>query len=426
MTTARGLSFAIERGARLRHGRFSRRFATIALPTVVIACLNLLAYYAFANRLGALDLRAAAPALAVMFCVPVVVSVAIAGLSRDRFPLSAVILWSIAIFIVATAGLSAARQPLSYSSILACCVIATVAMTSIAAKLWASWQDRVAILGFADARSVQKRIGPMAEVVQGGGADLGQFDVVLIDVRTHPGAEWADLLARAYLHGVPVMAWTRYLEARFGRTDVDSFEVSEIAYTSAQAAYAHAKRIIDLVVVLLLTPFWLPVFAVLGAYVLAVAGDPIIFRQVRRGHGEDDFVLFKFRTMRPDSGHDPAAAGDQRVIPALAWLRRSRLDELPQLFNVLRGEMSLVGPRPESLEIARRYEARMPRYIDRRLVLPGITGWAQVNVRASSSVDEALEKLAFDLYYVKHLSADLDLLILAKTVRALFTLAPAG
>jgi lipopolysaccharide/colanic/teichoic acid biosynthesis glycosyltransferase len=424
--TTRGLAIAIERGARLRRGRFSRRFATIALPTGMIAVLNLLAYYALANRTGALDLGDAAPTLVVMFCVPIVVSLAIAGLNRDRFPLSRVILWSVAVFVMATAGLSAARLTVSYSSILSCCLISTVAMSSIAARLWAGWQERVAILAFDGARELEKRIGPQAEIVRVASAELGDADVVLIDVHAHHGTEWADFLARAYTRGVSVMPWRKYLEVRFGRTDVDSFDVAEIAYTSSQASYAHAKRVFDLVVVLLVAPLWVPLFAAIAAYVLAVAGGPIIFRHVRRGHGEEDFTLYKFRTMQHGCDHAPVASGDRRIIRALAWLRRTRLDELPQLINVLRGEMSLVGPRPESLEIARRYEAALPQYVDRRLVLPGITGWAQVNVRASSSVDEALEKLAFDLYYVKHLSADLDLLILAKTVKALFTLAPAG
>jgi len=225
---------------------------------------------------------------------------------------------------------------------------------------------------------------------------------------------------------VQVIPWSRYLETRQGRTDVDTFDVADIAYSTGQAVYARVKRVIDLVVVVLLAPLWGPLFGLIAAYVRLVAGGPAIYRQVRRGHGDDDFVLLKFRTMREGADQAPAAAGDPRIVPALAWLRRTRLDELPQLINVLRGEMSLVGPRPESLAIARHYEASVPQYVDRRLVLPGITGWAQVNVRASSSVDEALDKLAFDLYYVKHLSADLDLLILARTARALLTLGPAS
>jgi len=425
MTTTRGLAFAIGRGARLRPGTFSRRLAIIAPPTLIIAGLNLLLYYVLANRAGLLHLRITGPSLLAMFCVPLAVSVAIAGLNRDRFPLSSVLLWSFALFVFATAGLSAARFPVSYSSILACCLVSTIAMSSIARRLWANWQDRVAILGFEGARSVQARIGAQAQIVSPS-ADLSGIDVVLIDVRAHHDAAWAELLARAYLRGVQVMPWSRYLETRQGRTDVDTFDVADIAYSTGQAVYARVKRVIDLVVVVLLAPLWGPLFGLIAAYVRLVAGGPAIYRQVRRGHGDDDFVLLKFRTMREGADQAPAAAGDPRIVPALAWLRRTRLDELPQLINVLRGEMSLVGPRPESLAIARHYEASVPQYVDRRLVLPGITGWAQVNVRASSSVDEALDKLAFDLYYVKHLSADLDLLILARTARALLTLGPAS
>src|SRR5262249_2669665 len=160
----------------------------------------------------------------------------------------------------------------------------------------------------------------------------------------------------AYMRGATVLPWTRYLELQMGRVDVGSFDIADISYTPGQVFYSRVKRSVDVALILLAAPLWVPLMAALAAYVAVFAGAPGIFRQIRRGHGERDFTLLKFRTMAHAAAGDAQADHDGRIIPALAWLRHSRLDELPQLINVLRGEMSLVGPRPESVELAALYE----------------------------------------------------------------------
>jgi lipopolysaccharide/colanic/teichoic acid biosynthesis glycosyltransferase len=148
----------------------------------------------------------------------------------------------------------------------------------------------------------------------------------------------------------------------------------------------------------------------------------VLFRQARVGRADEPFTVVKFRTMRP-SGEAVAEAWatprDARITPVGRWLRRYRLDELPQLWNVLRGQLSLIGPRPEQIGIARELEAKIPFYAARHVVRPGLTGWAQVNCGYAGSVGATLEKLQFDLYYVKHQGLRLDLLILASTLRAM-------
>ena len=148
----------------------------------------------------------------------------------------------------------------------------------------------------------------------------------------------------------------------------------------------------------------------------------MLFRQARVGRGDEPFTVVKFRTMRPSDKPRRRPRGrpprDARVTRVGRWLRRFRLDELPQLWNVLRGQLSLIGPRPEQVEIVRDLEAKIPYYAARHVVRPGLTGWAQVSCGYGGSIDGVVEKLQLDLYYVKHQSLRLDLLILGSTLRA--------
>lgn len=149
-------------------------------------------------------------------------------------------------------------------------------------------------------------------------------------------------------------------------------------------------------------------------------GGPVFFRQRRVGLGGRAFRLLKFRTMAPDAERDGprwAAVGDARVTRVGRFLRASHLDETPQFWNVLKGEMSLIGPRPERPEFVAELERRIPGYRDRFRVRPGLTGWAQVNYRYGDSVGAAAEKLQYDLYYIRRRSVALDFLIVLKTVR---------
>jgi lipopolysaccharide/colanic/teichoic acid biosynthesis glycosyltransferase len=182
------------------------------------------------------------------------------------------------------------------------------------------------------------------------------------------------------------------------------------------------KRILDLVLVIAAVPVWLPVLALVGLYQLSVAGRPVLFRQTRVGEGGRHFSMIKFRTMRVGAEEDGRArlaeVDDARILPACRWVRARRLDELPQLVNVLRGEMSLVGPRPERPELTARFEAELPAYAKRHEVPPGITGLAQVNGRYHT---DASYKLGYDLQYLVNWSPVLDLQILARTVLVLLS-----
>ncbi len=164
-----------------------------------------------------------------------------------------------------------------------------------------------------------------------------------------------------------------------------------------------------------------PVMLVVAVVIKLSSRGPVLFRQTRVGWQGALFTLYKFRSMDADAetgtGAVWAAKDDPRVTPVGRWLRRLRLDELPQFFNVLRGEMSLVGPRPERPEFVETLTQRIPFYRQRLCVKPGITGWAQINYRYAGTLEDTSVKLEYDLYYLKNLSLALDAYIILQTVK---------
>jgi len=181
------------------------------------------------------------------------------------------------------------------------------------------------------------------------------------------------------------------------------------------------KRLVEWVLVVTMAPMVVVLLAGLGVYLRLVAGSGVLYRQVRTGRGGAPFTLVKFRTMHADAeaagGARLAARSDDRVVRGCGWLRRTRLDELPQFFNVVRGEMSLVGPRPERPELIAEFEAAIPGYGRRHEIAPGLTGLAQV--RAGYHTDPAY-KLGHDLQYLMAWSPILDLQILLRTLVVVF------
>lgn len=187
--------------------------------------------------------------------------------------------------------------------------------------------------------------------------------------------------------------------------------------------YETIKRPIEFLLATALFAVLLPIMILIGVLVLITSGRPIIFAQRRVGEREKEFTLYKFRTMRQDAeatGPQWSKADDARVTTFGKFLRSTHLDELPQLLNVMRGELSFVGPRPERPEFVKSLRASIPYYELRHLVRPGITGWAQVNFRYGWSAEDAAEKLQYDIYFIKNRSLLLDLLITLRTLKTLF------
>jgi lipopolysaccharide/colanic/teichoic acid biosynthesis glycosyltransferase/glycosyltransferase involved in cell wall biosynthesis len=184
------------------------------------------------------------------------------------------------------------------------------------------------------------------------------------------------------------------------------------------------KRLMDWILVVVFAPLWVSVCALVALAVKFDSPGPVLFVQSRVGRNGQPFYLFKFRSMvhgLPATRVEFAQNNDPRITRVGRFIRRTRLDELPQLFNVLAGQMSLIGPRPEQVPFVREFAATLPSYHYRHLVRPGLTGWAQVQQGYADSVDSTRLKLSYDLYYVEHYSLALDLLIVAKTIRTIVT-----
>ncbi|MFN2448953.1 MAG: sugar transferase [Candidatus Baltobacteraceae bacterium] len=182
-----------------------------------------------------------------------------------------------------------------------------------------------------------------------------------------------------------------------------------------QPSYEVPKRIFDLTVAFGALVVFAPLMAAAAITIALESRGPVLFRQQRVGRNGVPFTIFKFRTMRPDAGNDWAKPGDERITGFGAFLRRTSFDELPQLFNVLRGEMSIVGPRPEMVSFASQFGGTLRNYSHRVVVAPGITGWAQLYLQRNLQPDDMPRVLPYDLFYVEHASALLDAALLFKT-----------
>ena len=231
-------------------------------------------------------------------------------------------------------------------------------------------------------------------------------------------------LLECRLNGVQVTDLARYFERVHGRVPIESLKVSWLIYGDGYRQgwlRSFVKRLFDISATAILLVFTLPIMAIMALSISIESRGPVIYRQDRVGRGGRKFTLLKFRSMGLDAEKDGrpswAVANDARVTRVGRFMRRTRIDELPQLINVLRGEMSLVGPRPERPEFVAMLTEQIPFYAVRHSVKPGITGWAQVRYSYGSTIEHAVKKLEYDLYYVKNHTLLLDLLILIDTVR---------
>lgn len=223
--------------------------------------------------------------------------------------------------------------------------------------------------------------------------------------------------------GFPVRQYMDFLEKEIRRIDIKRLDLAWVLYSDGfyfGLPDRLAKRALDIVVALLILLPTAPFLLLAMAAVWLGDRGPVFYRQARITRGGAEFRIVKLRTMRVDAeraGAVWAAEGDRRITRVGLFLRRTRLDEVPQLYNVLKGDMSLVGPRPERPEFVETLARDLPLYRERHMVKAGLTGWAQVNYPYGASLDDARSKLSYDLYYVKNFSILLDLLILLQTLR---------
>lgn len=253
--------------------------------------------------------------------------------------------------------------------------------------------------------------------------NLGVSEVVLALEERRNSLPLQDLL-RIKTAGVHVNDFSSFIERETGRVDLDTVNPSWLifsdGFSSGRAVSSVAKRMFDVAASLLLLVLTLPVIVLFALLVKLDSKGPAFFRQIRVGLYGQPFSVVKLRSMRTDAelgGAQWATTNDPRVTRIGRFIRKVRIDELPQAWSVLKGEMSFVGPRPERPEFVAGLEDKLPYYAERHMVKPGITGWAQINFPYGASIEDSRHKLEYDLYYAKNYTPFLDLLILLQTLR---------
>jgi len=258
------------------------------------------------------------------------------------------------------------------------------------------------------------------------GIDIRSTDLIIV-AQLNDGDPTIDRLAALNFHGTTVVDAAGAYAALTGRIPVRQVDSRWFIATGdfssiATSPFHYLQRFFDLLSATTLLILTAPVLLVAALAVLLTGGPPVIFRQRRLGLYGQPFELLKLRTMQPESdanGPIFAEENDVRVLPVGRLLRRWRIDELPQLINVLRGEMSLVGPRPERPDVAARFEKQIPFYAFRYSVRPGLTGWAQIHLPYCSRTEDHMVKLEFDLYAVRHHGPAMYAIVLVRTLGAL-------
>ena len=275
--------------------------------------------------------------------------------------------------------------------------------------------DRLAMIGNAHWKSLNQPRLPRER--QSG---------IVADLRAELPEDWERMLTAAALSSIPIYHVKQLEEGITGKVDIEHLSENTLGSLVPNRAYAELKHIADVILALACLPFLLPLFGLVAIAIRLDTPGPVFFQQERMGQRAQPFRVIKFRTMHHSTGRrdDQLAASitrdhDPRITRVGKFLRRTRLDELPQVFNILRGEMSWIGPRPEAIALSDWYSENLPFYDYRHIVKPGITGWAQVNQGHVAELAEVHDKLRFDFYYIKNFSVTLDFVIAARTMHVM-------
>jgi lipopolysaccharide/colanic/teichoic acid biosynthesis glycosyltransferase len=248
-----------------------------------------------------------------------------------------------------------------------------------------------------------------------------RVDAIVADLGADLSEGQLSALTGAAIGGVPVLDRRFILETLTGQTPLSGLTPNEFGSLLPSRQYLVVRRAIELALTMMFLPLLLPILAGISLVVRMDSSGPILFRQLRVGRRGRPFPMVKFRTMYEGSGGPSFTRDDDpRVTRVGAFLRRYRLDELPQLINVLRGDMSWVGPRPEALPLDQKYVREIPHFALRGIVRPGVTGWAQINQGYAHEHEAMRAKLEYDLYYLKRCSLWLDVVIVLRTFAVVF------
>ncbi|MDG6285522.1 sugar transferase [Glaesserella parasuis] len=251
------------------------------------------------------------------------------------------------------------------------------------------------------------------------------YDAIVVDLYSEDLAEeWQKFLAETALMNIKIYNAKNLEESLTGRVRSRYFYENDLGTLQPSGIYQIIKRVIDVIAVLVTLPITVCIMLITAIAIRLESKGNVLFIQKRVGQGRKEFNLYKFRSMCQDSEKDGAkfaTTNDMRITKVGKFIRKTRIDELPQFFNVLKGDMSLIGPRPEQKVFVDKFIKEIPFYNYRHIVKPGISGWAQVIQGYTADVNDTKIKLQYDLYYIKNFSIWLDILIVFKTIKTMLT-----
>ena len=382
------------------------------------------------------------------------------GYGRREMMAHLLICHSAAALVIATVGFAVPPLRLSRSAFLGIFLLTTPGLMIWRAALFGRWSQhqltvRVLVLGTGQVGHLISELEPTSarpfqiigflddapgasEMVPDGHMLLGKIqdldvlveetrpDIIVVAQLDRRGCFPTKPLLECRLRGIRVEDWPAFYEKATGKILVTAMRPSWLIFSDGFVKTPRTeivKRLFDVSASLLGVILSAPLMVIAAIAIKLESPGPVLYRQPRLGKNGCVFILNKFRSMRRDAEKETgpiwSTEHDPRVTRIGAMLRRTRVDELPQLFNVLFGQMSFIGPRPERPEFVEKLQEQIPYYMERLAVKPGITGWAQVKYRYGSSIEDAVEKLQYDLYYIKNLSLFLDLLIVLNTVQVI-------
>ncbi len=247
------------------------------------------------------------------------------------------------------------------------------------------------------------------------------IDIVIVPNYIKRNAATAKIIYKLFSLGIEILDFSSFYEVIFGKIPLNEVEETWLLENIARKRpfYRFVKRCIDIILAAILFILTLPLIIIIALAISLTSRGPIIYAHTRIGENGRPFTLYKFRSMIEDATHRWPRENDRRITRVGRIIRRTHLDELPQLVNIIRGEVSFVGPRPDFTEFFKTISQKIPYYTIRTLVRPGVSGWAQINYPITASLEETRERLAYDLYYLKHCSFILDIRIMLKTAKVM-------
>ena len=247
---------------------------------------------------------------------------------------------------------------------------------------------------------------------------------IIFDQHCKLPSHWQQFLAQAANMEIPLYDINNVYESVFGKSPLDHLPEPDSSSLRPHWIYRSLKRLIESTAIVITSPAWGPLVLLFAIAIKLESKGPAIFIQKRIGQGGKEFNMIKLRSMRTDSevdGAQFAGEDDPRITKIGKFIRKVRIDEIPQFINVLKGDMALIGPRPEQNAFVLEFEEKIPLYTLRHVVRPGITGWAQVTHGYADDEESTKEKLAHDFYYVKNVSLWLDIIVVVKTIKTMIS-----